>query len=202
MNTKKILHERFNPRNDQFSPIRLKGFKRVDIYKLASELNLRACVEVGTSQGLNAVSMCINIPGIHLICVDPYMKYHWKHSEDEHERCYQLAQERLKPFNTAIIRDTSINAVQKFEDNHFDLVYIDGNHEFNYVMEDLIAWWRKLKPGGIMALHDYYEFRGAGVVLAVDSFTRANHISEYFLCDFLLRENGKEPEYSVFWAKE
>lgn len=201
MLTTEILHERFNKDDSQSVPVRIKGFTRKDLAKLLNELGLVKGVEVGTSQGLNALTMCENILNIDLICVDPYMKYHWKHSVDEHERCFKLAHERLDPYGVNIIRKTSMDAVRDFQDNTFDFVYIDGNHEFDYVMEDLIAWGRKVKSGGIIGLHDYYRFRNAGVVEAVDTYTKAHQINEWFICDYLIKVN-KEPEYTVFWAKE
>jgi predicted O-methyltransferase YrrM len=201
MTTTEFLHERFNSDDSQSVPVRIKGFTRKDLAKLLSELSLVVGVEVGTSQGINALQMCENIPGIKLTCVDPYMKYHWKHSADEHERCFKLAHERLDPYNVAILRMTSMEAVNDFRDGGLDFVYIDGNHEFDFVMEDLISWGRKVKRGGIIALHDYYRFRKAGVVEAVDTYTKAHQVNEWFICDYLMRIN-KEPEYSVFWAKE
>lgn len=165
------------------------------------ELGLKKGVEVGTSKGINAVYICENNPGVDLTCVDPYMKYHWKHSEDEHERCYAEAKEKLSKYPTArIMRTTSMEGAKFFKEESLDFVYIDGNHEFDFVMEDLIAWGRKVRKGGIISLHDFYHFRGAGVVQAVETYTRAHQIHEWFICDYLIKTD-KEPEYSVFWIK-
>lgn len=200
MQTAELIHERFNPRSDQIPPVRIKKFTRKDLAVLLGELGLVRGVEVGTSQGIHALMMCENIPGIQLTCVDPYTRYHWKHSQDEHERCYALAHERLDPFGVTIVRQSSMDAARGVPAESLDFVYIDGNHEFDFVMEDLITWSRRVKPGGIVAGHDYYRFRGAGVVDAVDAYTRAHQIQEWFLCDYLVRVN-KEPEYSFFWVK-
>lgn len=32
---------------------------------------------------------------------------------------------------------------------------MDARHDFKGVQEDLLAWWPKLKPGGIFGGHDY-----------------------------------------------
>jgi hypothetical protein len=37
----------------------------------------------------------------------------------------------------------------------FDFVYIDGNHADDFVRDDINNWWLKIKPGGILAGHDY-----------------------------------------------
>ena len=41
------------------------------------------------------------------------------------------------------------------EDNFFDIIYIDGNHEPEYVLEDAVLSFRKLKNNGIMIFDDY-----------------------------------------------
>jgi len=41
-----------------------------------------------------------------------------------------------------------------------DLLFIDGNHEYEAVLEDFMQWSRFVRPGGVVALHDvgeYYE---------------------------------------------
>jgi hypothetical protein len=38
-----------------------------------------------------------------------------------------------------------------------DFVYIDGNHRFEQVVADLAAWAPKVRPGGIVAGHDYLK---------------------------------------------
>ena len=40
----------------------------------------------------------------------------------------------------------------------YDLIYVDGNHEYAGVCADLEAARTKLKPGGLMVLNDYYLF--------------------------------------------
>lgn len=49
-----------------------------------------------------------------------------------------------------------INQKSKLDaDKFFDIIYIDGNHEPEYVMEDAVLSFRKLKEGGIMIFDDY-----------------------------------------------
>lgn len=201
MSTKEALHTRFNPRSDQIPPVRIKKFSRHNLYEVMAELGFKLGAEVGVAQAKNSLDMCETIPDLELLCIDPYQSYHWKHSQEEHERHYQEAQEKLSPYNARFYRYPSAIAAQFVENESLDFVYIDGNHEFDYVMEDLILWSRKVRPGGIISGHDYYRFRGAGVVEAVDVYTKAHQINEWFLCDYLMRI-GKEPEYSFFWAKD
>ena len=67
-----------------------------------------------------------------------------------------------------------MDAVKFFDDKSLDFVYIDGNHEYSYVMEDLIFWFEKVKINGIMAGHDFGNREG--VYSAVNAWCNINDI--------------------------
>ena len=54
-----------------------------------------------------------------------------------------------------MIRATSKVASEIFEDESLDFVYIDANHAYDFVVEDINLWFPKLKKGGVFAGHDY-----------------------------------------------
>jgi predicted O-methyltransferase YrrM len=84
----------------------------------------------------------------------------------------RLEKDGLKPY-VSPIKMPSVQAAMQFEDNTFDLVFIDANHTYPAVVNDLKAWIPKVKPGGIIAGHDYGE--PCGVKQAVDErFTNPN----------------------------
>ena len=49
----------------------------------------------------------------------------------------------------------SIGASTQFDDASIDAIYIDGDHRYEAVKNDIKAWLPKVKPGGIVAGHDY-----------------------------------------------
>lgn len=49
----------------------------------------------------------------------------------------------------------SVKCTERYKKEFFDFIYVDARHDYNGVMEDLQSWWPLLKPGGIMAGHDY-----------------------------------------------
>lgn len=63
-----------------------------------------------------------------------------------------------------------------------DLVFIDGDHSFDGCLGDIEAWRDHIKPGGILALHDYDRDVWPDVARAVElpgsmaGFTRLLHI--------------------------
>jgi hypothetical protein len=86
-----------------------------------------------------------------------------------------------------------MEALPLIPDNSLDFVYIDGRHEFDFVIQDIIGWSAKVRPGGIVAGHDYYNFYQGGIILAVDAYTRAHNISLWYIT--------KEEQPSFFWVK-
>jgi SAM-dependent methyltransferase len=51
------------------------------------------------------------------------------------------------------IRKFSNEAID-FVENELDFVYIDANHKYKYVMNDLELWYNKLKSGGFIICDD------------------------------------------------
>jgi predicted O-methyltransferase YrrM len=49
----------------------------------------------------------------------------------------------------------SVDVATRYADASIDLVFIDATHEFASVIADVRAWLPKVKPGGVLAGHDY-----------------------------------------------
>ncbi|MFL6846641.1 MAG: class I SAM-dependent methyltransferase [Allosphingosinicella sp.] len=74
-------------------------------------------------------------------------------------------------------RQYSYKAAAGFPSGHFDFVYIDGNHDYEFVLRDLEDFAAKLRPGGLIFGHDFFEDDFArrehyGVVDAVNTFLK------------------------------
>lgn len=52
------------------------------------------------------------------------------------------------------IKSISWEAAKQFEDESVDVVYIDADHSYESVVNDIEAWLPKIKQGGIIAGHD------------------------------------------------
>lgn len=61
----------------------------------------------------------------------------------------------------SLIEKYSHEAVGDIQEN-VDLIYIDGNHQYEYVMDDLEIWYPKLKQGGLL-IGDDYLFSGGPI---------------------------------------
>ena len=120
-------------------------------------------LEIGAFYGANLLSVAKSY-GLHsnskLYCIDPWQDYD---DYPEYKTCqstiynsfmYNIEQSGLKE-KIIINRGLSNNELPKLDDDFFDIIYIDGNHEPEYVLEDAVLSFRKLKKGGIMIFDDY-----------------------------------------------
>jgi predicted O-methyltransferase YrrM len=145
---------------------------------LFKEMGYKVGVEVGTFHG-NFAEIIARGWGGKLFCVDA-----WKHLEgyvdiankadEEFEAIYRGAQARLNPLGVTLIRKLSVEGANDFKDGGIDWVYLDADHSREAVEADLNAWWSKVRSGGIVAGHDYFDgvFNVGvfGVKSAVDEF--------------------------------
>lgn len=70
------------------------------------------------------------------------------------------------------IRKNSIDASKNFNDESCDVVFIDMGHSYEDVINDLRAWYPKVKNGGYIAGHDIDK---DGVKIAVTEFFKNNY---------------------------
>lgn len=135
--------------------------------------------EIGVHKGLNSKNILkeLNIRKIYLI--DPWINYIEKNFKfSKQEENYNLVLEQFKnDKRIKIIKETSHNAIKYITDNSLDFVYIDGNHFYKHVYEDITLWFKKVKYGGIIAGHDI--FNTTDVLDAVKDFCCKNKIKFY-----------------------
>ena len=68
-----------------------------------------------------------------------------------------------------VIRGSSANFLESMPDNSLDCVYIDSDHSYFTVHQELELSIAKVKPGGWITGHDYVDL-APGVIRAVDEF--------------------------------
>lgn len=57
--------------------------------------------------------------------------------------------------NIEFLEMSSLDASCKFPDNYFDFIFIDSSHTYDQTRAEIWLWYKKLKPEGILAGHDY-----------------------------------------------
>ena len=138
-------------------------------------------VEVGVRTGKFSEVICQEGKDIELLSVDPYdLPYRDIRSDkigiENQLNFYKEATERLEPYNCIVIKKESLDFVREIKYESLDFVYIDGCHQFDYVMCDIIEWAKRVKIGGIVSGHDFYSFRNAEVVEAVNIYCKIHNI--------------------------
>ena len=120
-------------------------------------------VEVGVAEGHYSQAFLRNWPGFYVM-VD-----RWAHipgyddimngPDDEHEERFRQAMLVANQYadRCSVYRMDSRTAAGKFADKSLDFVYIDADHSYAGCRGDIIAWAQKVKAGGILAGHDYYN---------------------------------------------
>ena len=163
--------------------------------ELFRELGYKVGAEVGVAQGTFSRLLCQEMPGLKLTCVDPWVEYsRGRISQRVCDQRYRMAVRRLTPYGCDIKRMTSLAASAGVADGSLDFVYIDGGHEFDNIMLDLILWAPKVRLGGIVSGHDYYAFYQSGVVKAVNAYTEEHQIRQWYLT--------KEESPSFLWVRQ
>lgn len=118
-------------------------------------------VEIGVFKGEFTQHILNNWDGT-LYLVDPWREldeaeYADSSNHKNHNTAYLETMSRIAGHEDRafMIRALSHQAVELFPNNSLDYVYIDGNHAYDYVKQDIELWWPKLKKGGLFAGHDY-----------------------------------------------
>jgi predicted O-methyltransferase YrrM len=139
---------------------------RIELAEYFNKLGFTNGAEVGVYKGEYAQILCEKIPGLHLIMVDSWIR------QQRRIDAKAEAIDRTYNYNVDLIQATSLDAVSNFADGFFDFVFIDAGHTYAEVKEDIEAWAPKVRKGGVVSGHDYYEFPSGkgGVIPAVDEY--------------------------------
>ncbi len=190
MTTLEYIYKRYNIDPNQKSPIELHFSRHKEFANLLYRLGFRTGAEIGVDRGRYSKILCQYNPKLKLYCIDPWVAYEGYYENHTRGRkiyeSYGVAKERLKNYNCELIQKFSMDAVKDFEDNSLDFCFIDGNHSFEYAVNDIVEWSKKVRVGGIISGHDFWnspveEKKLCQVKEAVLGWTRANRIEPFFI---------------------
>ncbi|MGF1451029.1 MAG: class I SAM-dependent methyltransferase [Opitutales bacterium] len=207
MTVKKFIKKKLPPLFSLFEQMGLAG--RLFLLKALPRKSVG--VEVGVFQGDFSERILKIVQPKKLYLIDP-----WEFQEQEEvassrkfgaategghktiEDRYQMVCERFRAERedgqVEMIRKYSKEASTHFSPESIDWVYIDGNHLYEYVKEDLELFFPKVKPNGIIAGDDYHDkgwWKG-GVKKAVDEFVQTGKVDVVKIAhgQFILRKRG------------
>lgn len=202
MTTLNFFYKKYNLTPGVRPPIEIHGTRHKELIGWFKELGFTKGVEIGVEAGIFSEEICQANPQLTLYCIDPWRAYagYIEHAtQAELDRLYEESVKRLKHYNCKIVRKFSEEAHKDFPDESLDFVYIDGNHEFLHVAQDLVNWIPKVRKGGIVAGHDFRRNSKKyinDVKDVIPAYAYAKHINPWFV----LREPVEASSW--FWTKE
>lgn len=158
--------------------------RRAELPLLLNSLQLTGTgVELGVRKGHFSEHLLAHWAGNRLISIDSWAATASDEyvdisnvTQDEHDGNHAETNRRLARFGkrSTVWRTTGDEARARLRDESLDFVYLDARHDRESVAGDLALWWPAVRPGGLMAGHDYLDGELPegifGVRSAVDEF--------------------------------
>ncbi len=136
---------------------------REGILKNIPQIKNGICAEIGVLEGYYSKKILEQNPKT-LYLVDVWMPLE-NYEDITNNINYPDAFAKIKNLSASytnkcvIIKDTSIQTSKRFKNNFFDFIYIDANHCYEEIKKDVLAWFPKVKSGGVLSGHDYLKFK-------------------------------------------
>jgi len=177
--------------NQRRQPVEIKNTTRETLAEMFCELDYKIGAEIGVERGIYSEILLQKNPKLEkLYSIDAweaYEGYRDHMTQPEMDELLEDTRKRLDPYGkrVEIIKGFSTNVAKVFADESLDFVYLDANHDFEHVVEDIAAWEKKVKVGGIIAGHDYIRRKTNAFLMhvpyAIDAYVSAYQIKPLFV---------------------
>ena len=135
-------------------------------------------VEVGCHRGKSTAFLAVEIANsrkyIELHCVDIWL-------DPVQREAFLQNMAPVRKHYTRAYHLGSLDAARLFADESVDFVFLDAYHSYEAVKADITHWLPKVKPGGVLAGHDYFGNPAVwpGVRKAADELLSNFRVSEF-----------------------
>jgi len=148
------------------------------LFKLAKSVKRSGIIaEIGSAKGGSLITMFLANPTCVYYCIDPFEPYNAISLDSIQENrvfsnflaaSYETFLKNIEPFsvNKIIVKLKSDEAITQLQNIKFDMIFIDGCHEYEYVKRDIQNYKLLLNDNGILCGHDFHP-RFNGVIKAV-----------------------------------
>ena len=140
-------------------PAYIPNCSRDELPKFFKEMGYKVGAEIGVFKGEFTIKFCK--VGLKMYAIDPWLSYcgsgRTLRSQERQDFLFGHATRLLGRYdNCTIIRKTSMDAVKDFKNGSLDFVYIDADHSFKHIAQDICEWTKKVRKGGVVSGHDYH----------------------------------------------
>ena len=141
----------------------MKYNNRIELLWELNSRGIKNACEVGVQEGKYSANILTSIQSIEKL----YLVDLWEHQEnyvdvanvsnEKHELYLNRTKDRLKPWSNKyeILRGFSTDMCDSIPDASLDWCYIDARHDYKGCLEDIKAYWPKIKHNGVISGHDY-----------------------------------------------
>ncbi len=165
-------------------------------------------VEVGVKEGKFSEMILHFWRGETLFSIDPWREFGAEYRDSanvqqaQQDAYYHETQSRLARFNgqSRILRMTSEEAAVEFEDESLDFAYLDAQHHYEAVKQDIALWWPKVRRGGLLCGHDYSdenETNAQGVLSVFEVKRAVDEFARETKSPFFITTKDKRPSWFV-----
>lgn len=115
--------------------------------------------EIGVSGAVTSARLLAMMPSVRWVGVDPYQSASGLHGDAQE---LAVAKTLLRPYlgkrgQLFVARSSEVEE-DALGPEPFDLVFVDGEHTYRGATEDLAIWSPRVRPGGVVAGHDYAAY--------------------------------------------
>jgi hypothetical protein len=144
--------------------------------------------EIGVDRGSLSSYLLREMPDLHLTMVDTWTVFPTdseytksgdtitQQTQEQRDAAMQEALRVTPADRRLVLRMTSKEAAALTPNQSLDFVVLDADRSYEGISNDLRLWPPKVKPGGLVCVHDYAHpsFPSWGVKQAVDEFAEKN----------------------------
>lgn len=185
------------------APVKIPECSRNDLPEFFVDRGYRVGAEIGVYKGAFTEKFCK--AGLKMYAIDPWKGYSGagknQEIQERQDFLYGHTQRTLVPYRDCnIIRAFSMDAVKQFRHDSLDFVYIDGDHSFRYIAEDIAEWSKRVRSGGIVSGHDYCCHEAGSelvchVVPVVKAYVEALGILDFYVFGKMENPKDKDDQY-------
>jgi len=191
--TLNFLADRYKIDLSQKGPYTIDRSRWNEVGNLINDLGFKDGIEIGVYKGRFTQAMAKRAPKMQFLGIDAwttyenYPDYPAGHLENEAEK---EAYERTAQWpNIKLVKGWSSEIAPTVPNNSVDFVYIDANHSYPSCVEDINLWSPKVREGGIVMGHDYFDVKrharlqhlDFGVIEAVNGWLSYKNIKHLFI---------------------